>query len=45
VNINPDYIALCRKRMSGTFSVGDGTNLEFPDASFDEVVSIAPSRR
>ncbi|MGH7102953.1 MAG: class I SAM-dependent methyltransferase [Acetobacteraceae bacterium] len=41
IDINPRYIDAARKRFSDRFEVMDCTDLSFPDASFDEVVTIA----
>lgn len=41
VDVNADYIELCKQRLPGTFLVMDGTRLDFPDASFDEVFTVA----
>jgi len=41
VDVNPDYIALCNQRLAGTFLVRDGTDLGFPDGTFDEAFTVA----
>lgn len=41
IDINPHYIADARAALPGRFEVMDCTELTFPDASFDAVVSIA----
>lgn len=42
IDINPDYIASARRiRAGGEFIAMDATKLSFPDASFDQVISVA----
>jgi ubiquinone/menaquinone biosynthesis C-methylase UbiE len=42
IDINPDYIASAKRiRSGGEFIAMDATKLSFPDASFDQVVSVA----
>jgi ubiquinone/menaquinone biosynthesis C-methylase UbiE len=41
VDINPAYIEKARALQSGAFATMNGTRLDFADASFDEVVTIA----
>lgn len=42
IDINPDYIASAKRiRDGGEFIAMDATKLTFPDASFDQVISVA----
>jgi SAM-dependent methyltransferase len=41
VDINPDYIKMASSHLDGRFMVMDCTRLEFEDATFDHVVSLA----
>jgi ubiquinone/menaquinone biosynthesis C-methylase UbiE len=42
IDINPEYIAAARKKFaSDEFTTMDATKLDFPDAAFDQVISIA----
>ena len=41
VDINPDYIKMASSHLDGQFMVMDCTRLEFKDATFDHVVSLA----
>ncbi|MGH7085097.1 MAG: class I SAM-dependent methyltransferase, partial [Acetobacteraceae bacterium] len=41
IDINPRYVDAACKRFADRFEVMDCTDLSFPDASFDEVVTIA----
>jgi ubiquinone/menaquinone biosynthesis C-methylase UbiE len=42
IDINPDYIASAKRiRSGGEFIAMDATKLSFPDASFDQVISVA----
>ena len=41
IDINPAYVEEARATQKGRFEAMDCTTLVFPDASFDEVVSIA----
>lgn len=42
IDINPDYIASAKRiRDGGEFIAMDATKLSFPDASFDQVISVA----
>jgi ubiquinone/menaquinone biosynthesis C-methylase UbiE len=41
IDINPAYVERARSTLPGRFETMDCTDLQFPDASFDEVVTIA----
>lgn len=42
IDINPDYVASAKRiRSGGEFIAMDATKLSFPDASFDQVISVA----
>jgi SAM-dependent methyltransferase len=41
IDINPDYIRIARRTLSGTFEVMDASRLSFVPGSFDDAVSIA----
>lgn len=42
IDINPDYIASAKRiRDGGEFMAMDATKLSFPNASFDQVISVA----
>lgn len=41
IDINPKYIESCRRTHDGEFLTMDATQLDFPDASFDAVVTVA----
>jgi ubiquinone/menaquinone biosynthesis C-methylase UbiE len=40
IDINPQYIELCKKTILGEFSVGDATKIEFENSSFDVIATI-----
>jgi len=41
IDINPAYLNQARASLAGTFTVMDCTSLNYPDQSFNEVVTIA----
>jgi len=41
IDINPGYVKQARASLPGTFAVMDCTSLNYPDDSFNEVVTIA----
>lgn len=41
IDINPDYIETARQRYGGRFEVMDASKLDFPENSFDDVITIA----
>jgi len=41
VDNNPDYIEKANANLDGHFAVMDATRLDFPDASFDHIITIA----
>ena len=41
IDINPGYVKQARASLPGKFAVMDCTSLNYPDESFDEVVTIA----
>lgn len=40
IDINPQYIELCKKTIEGEFFVGDATKIEFENATFDVISTI-----